>query len=490
MRKKLTFMLASALFLSACSAETDSAMDHSEMDHSEMNHSMMGHDHDEPELNNSTGENELKLPPILKSDKETEDEIYYTVDAQKGQTEIFEGYQTDTLGYNTSFLGPVIKVKKGQTVHINTKNSLDEDTTFHWHGLIISGDGDGGPHSVVKPGENKEITFKVDQDAATLWFHPHPVGNTAEQVFNGLAGLLYIEDDEAERLALPNEYGKNDFPLIIQDKTFNEEKQLNFDEVKNEDGTMGDTLLVNGTVNPSLTVGKEKVRLRILNGSNMRNYVFKLSNNEPFTQIASDGGLLNEPIELTEIQLTPSERAEIVVDFSKLEDVENLALLSDDTVVLPFNINSEQETQGSGEIPNQMNAISINEEVMSMEVSKEIELAGMAEDVTINGKKFDMDRIDFTQKMGEVEVWEIYNKPDEMGGMIHPFHIHGTQFKVISINDEEPPENLRGYKDTISLDPGDRVKLAVKFDQPGIYMYHCHILEHEDNGMMGQVKVE
>ncbi|RKD27133.1 copper oxidase [Ammoniphilus oxalaticus] len=489
MKKMLFLILASALVLSACSAKTDGDVAEPE-DHS-MDGMAMGHDHHEPDLNHSTGENELKLPPILKSDKETEDEIHYTVDAQKGQTEIFDGYQTDTLGYNSSFLGPVLKVKKGQTVHINTKNSLDEDTTFHWHGLVIAGAADGGPHSVIKPGESKEITFKVDQGAATLWFHPHPLGNTAEQVFNGLAGLFYIEDDEADQLDLPNEYGKNDFPLIIQDKTFDEEKQLNFTEVKDEDGMMGDTLLVNGTVNPSLTIGKEKVRLRLLNGSNMRNYVFKLSNDQAFTQIASDGGLLNEPIELKELQLTPSERAEIVVDFSKLQDTDQLALLTgEDTVVLPFNVKEERTGGDNVNIPKQMNSIAVTDEEKSMKVTKEIVLDGMAEDVTINGKKLDIDRIDFTQKKGEVEVWEIYNKPDEMGGMIHPFHIHGTQFKVISINDELPPENLRGYKDTVSLDSGDRVKLAVRFDEPGIFMYHCHILEHEDNGMMGQVKVE
>lgn len=464
-------------------SEVNSSKEHTE---EEVGH---GHDHDDVELKDSTGENELKIPPLLKSDKEEGDDIYYTVEAQKGETEIFKGSKTNTLGYNSSFLGPVIQMKKGQNVHINTKNSLDEETTFHWHGLKIPGHSDGGPHSVVKPGESEEISFKVNQNAATLWFHPHPEGNTAQQVFNGLAGLIYIEDDQKKKLSLPKEYGKNDFPLIVQDKTFDEDKQLNFDEVKNEDGTMGDTLLVNGTVNPRLTVGKEKVRLRILNGSNMRNYVFKLSNHQPFKQIASDGGLLNEPVELTELQLTPSERAEIVIDFSQIEDDELSLLTGDHTAVLPFKVNDTDEEKSEG-LPKDMNTISISEEEMNKKVSKELVLDGMGEDVTINDKKFDMNRIDFTQKKGETEVWEVYNKPDEMGGMIHPFHIHGTQFKVISINGEKPPANEQGYKDTISLDPGDRIKLAVKFEEEGIYMYHCHILEHEDNGMMGQVKVE
>src|SRR5699024_3841115 len=446
---------------------------------------MMGHDHDMP-LQSSTGENKLNIPLMLKSDKETEHELYYTIDAQQGQTEIFDGVQTETLGYNSSFLGPVVKLKKGQTAHIKLKNSLDEETTFHWHGLIIDGEADGGPHTVIEPGEEREITFNVQQDRATLWFHPHPEGKTAKQVFSGLAGLLYIEDDLEDTY----EYGENDFPLIIQDRTFNDQKQLDYEAVKDPDGTMGETLLINGTLNPRLTVNKEKVRLRLLNGSNMRNYTIKLSNNQNFEQIASDGGLLNEPVELNEIQLTPSERAEIVVDFCQFKTGEEVKLMMDDgTVLLPFKLN-EQGKDSESEMEQRKNPVTISDEAMQKQVSKEINLSGMGHHVSINGKKFDKDRIDLTQKQGETDVWEIYNEPDMMGGMIHPFHIHGTQFKVISINGEEPPKNLQGYKDTISLDPGDKARIAVKFEETGTYMYHCHILEHEDNGMMGQIKVE
>ncbi len=447
---------------------------------------MMGHGHGNFPLKDSTGENELKIPPILKSDKEEGNDIYYSIEAQKGKTEIFEGTETETLGYNSSFLGPVVKLKKGQTAHITLKNSLDEETTFHWHGLIIGGTADGGPHDVIQPGEEKEITFNVQQDAATLWFHPHPLGNTAKQVYEGLAGLMYIEDN-GDHLY---KYGENDFPLIIQDRTFSDNKQLDYQSAQHPDGTEGETLLINGTINPRLTVHKEKVRLRLLNGSNARNYTFKLSNNQSFQQIASDGGLLNEPVEVTEIQLTPSERAEIVIDFSQITNDEDVELImNDETILLPFQVNGEKK-EVKNEKHEPVSPVEMSKEEMQKEVSKEIVLFGMGHHVSINGKKFDMNRIDFTQKRGETEVWEIYNKPDMMGGMVHPFHIHGTQFKVISINDEDPPENLQGYKDTIALDPGDKAKIAVKFEEAGIYMYHCHILEHEDNGMMGQVKVE
>lgn len=474
------------IFLGACSSNFGNMNPFNMMKERPEGSMMMGHGQSNVPLQHSTGENELKIPPVLKSDKEDGNDVYYTIEAQKGQTEIFEGIQTKTLGYNSSFLGPVMKLKKGQTTHIKLKNSLDEETTFHWHGLIIAGDADGGPHNVIQPGEEKEITFEVKQDRATLWFHPHPKGKTAKQVFEGLAGLMYIEDDMDD----PYVYGENDIPLIIQDRTFNDQKQLDYEAVKNADGTMGETLLINGTLNPRLTVNKEQVRLRLLNGSNMRNYTLKLSNNQSFQQVASDGGLLNAPVELTELQLTPSERAEIIIDFSKIKEDEDVKLITDDgTVLLPFQVN-DRENNAQKEIQKPQNPVTISEEEMQKEVSKEIVLFGMMHHVTINGKKFDMNRIDFTQKKGETEIWEIYNKPDMMGGMIHPFHIHGTQFKVISINGEEPPANLQGYKDTISLEPGDRAKIAVKFEEKGVFMYHCHILEHEDNGMMGQVKVE
>jgi len=460
-------------------------MDDSKMDKDTMEEHMS---HNEVvSLNNSTGENELKMPPVLESDNKNK--VVYTVRAQKGETEIFDGIKTKTYGYNASFLGPVLRFSKGDTVKIRLINELDEVTTFHWHGLEVPGKVDGGPHNVLKPEEEKVIEFKVTQEASTLWFHPHPKGNTAEQVYNGLAGLIYIEDDNSKSLGLPNEYGKNDIPLIFQDKTFDDKKQLNYSAAMNEDGTIGNTLLINGTLNPKLTVKKEKVRLRLLNGSNARNYTFKLNTGDSFVQVATDGGLLNKPVTLKEITLTPSERAEIVVDFSQLNTEKDLALINEDEkILLPFEV-SDQSGENSS-IPEKMNNFSITEEEKNLPVTKKVEFFGMMDQVTINGKKFDAERIDFTQKQGVTEVWEFYNKPDAMGGMIHPVHIHGTQFKIISRNGEAPPENERGWKDSFSLKPDERVKVAIQFKYKGMYMLHCHILEHEDNGMMAQIKVE
>src|SRR5690625_1533077 len=488
---KIILLLIGILVISACSndnTQPEEEMDHSTMDQDTMDEHMS---HDEVvSLNDSTGENELNIPPMLEPDAGDDNQVEYTVRAQKGKTEIFDGTETATYGYNGSFLGPTLRFKKGDQVKITTINELDEATTFHWHGLEVSADADGGPHEVIKPEEEKVIEFEVTQEASTLWFHPHPEGKTAEQVYNGLAGLFYIEDDNSKSLGLPNEYGKNDIPLIFQDRIFDDKKQLNFSADMNEDGTIGDTLLINGTLNPRLTVNKEKVRLRLLNGSNARNYTFKLNTGDSFDQIATDGGFLNEPVTLKEVTLTPAERAEIIVDFSQLNTDEDIALINEDgSVLLPFEV-SDQKNGVASSIPGDMNNFSITEEEMNLPVTKKIELFGMMDQVTLNGKKFDPERIDFTQEQGVTEVWEIYNKPDEMGGMIHPFHIHGTQFKILSRNGKEPSKSEQGWKDTISVEPDETVKVAVQFQHKGVYMFHCHILEHEDNGMMGQIKVE
>ena len=495
------FIFVLSIFvLSACATNDDepapnensNSMEEEKEDDSDMDHDMEGHmDHDEEvSLNNSTGENELEIPPELESDNE--DEVAYTVRAQKGETEIFDGTETKTYGYNGDFLGPVLRFNKGDKVKINTINELDEETTFHWHGLEVPGEADGGPHESLQPGEEKMIEFEVTQEASTLWFHPHPDGKTAEQVYNGLAGLVYIEDDNSNNLDLPNKYGKNDIPLIFQDRTFDDNKQLNYSAAMNEDGTIGETSLINGTLNPKLTVNQEKVRLRLLNGSNARNYTFKLNTGDSFVQVATDGGFLNEPKKLDEITLTPSERAEIVIDFSKFNTEDELALINtedeDGSILLPFEVTDQ--TGKDSRVPEKLNDFSITEEEIALPVSKEVEFFGMMDKVTINGKKFDPNRIDFTQEQGETEVWEIYNKPDDMGGMIHPFHIHGAQFKVLSRDGENPSENEQGWKDTISVEPEETVQVAVQFKEKGVYMFHCHNLEHEDNGMMGQVKVE
>lgn len=487
----LASMMISLSLLGACSQvdknTTSNSTNMNGMNHSSMNMNGMNMNHGSTTaLQSSLGVNELAFPNLLKPDQEDAHSISYTIHAQQGTTEIFNGIKTQTYGYNGNFLGPVLRVKKGMNVTIHLVNDLTEDTTFHWHGLELSGNADGGPDKVLKPGESKTIHFTVQQEAATLWFHPHPMHETAKQVYKGLAGLLYIDDNHSEQLNIPKTYGENDFPLILQDRTFTADKQLNYDSVKNQDGTSGNTLLINGVVNPKLTVDHKNVRFRILNGSNMRTYKLHFDNHMTFEQIASDGGFLNKPNITKEIEIAPGERAELIVDLTKVKGNKVTLVNENNTSILPIHLKNAIEDSKTADV---LNNLAIPDRVKNQKVTKTIKLAGMGPNVTINGQTFDPNRIDFKQKQNETEVWEIENVNDMMGGMNHPFHIHGTQFQVISIDGQEPPADLSGLKDTISLKPGQKAKIAVTFHKKGVYMFHCHILEHEDNGMMGQVQV-
>lgn len=431
--------------------------------------------------------NKLKLPEILEPDFERENEVSYTLKTQRGETQLKEGRKTATMGYNGSYLGPILKMRKGQTVHIKTENNLSEETTFHWHGLKIPSDVDGGPHSPVEPNQAAQIDFEVNQEAATLWFHPHALGTTAEQVYYGLAGLIYVEDEQTDRLDLPKEYGVNDFPLILQDRNLDENNQLDYERAYNPDGVYGNTLLVNGTLNPYVEVKNEKVRLRLVNGSNARNYQLVLNNQARFYQIASDGGFLEEPVEMTSLVLAPGERAEIIIDLEDYPEGETIQLMDGETTVLDIGVKGTTDVKK--ELPRKLNTIPVRETSDSLPVKK-MTLAGMGYMVSIDGKQFDMDRIDMEETQGETAIWEIYNAPDMMGGMAHPFHVHGLQFKIISRDGKTPPLNEQGWKDTVLIEAGETVQLELEFPEKGIFMYHCHILEHEDVGMMGQVEVK
>lgn len=486
---KKTFIatiLMSAALLAACGEEAQTTeQPTSAHNHATMETTATGN-HQKLDLKDNTGENVLSFPKVLKPDHKDGSNVTYTLTAQKGTTTLFDGYETETYGYNGSLLGPTLRLEEGQHVKIHLKNDLTEATTFHWHGLEVSGKADGGPHAVIEPGAEQTIEFTVTQQAATLWYHPHPMGNTAQQVFKGLAGLLYIDDDNSQSLDLPHEYGVDDLPIILQDRTFTDNKQLDYSAVVNSDGTYGDTMMINGVVNPALKTEKKLVRLRLLNGANARNYILHFNNDMAFTQIATDGGFLEKPKKMKEILLGAGERAEILVDLSKVKG-QDVALVDDkDVTILPFKLTGDAVSEATA---TKLNTIKVDDKLANEAPTKVVKMEGMGTNVTINGKKFDEKRIDFKQKVGATEVWEIDNAITNEGGMIHPFHIHGTQFQVLSVNGEKPEASLQGYKDTITLQPGQKARIAVTFPYEGMYMFHCHILEHEDNGMMGQIEV-
>lgn len=430
-------------------------------------------------------QNLLKIPELLEDINPDPNITEYQLNVQEGQTEFIEGKLADTMGYNGSYLGPVLRFTKGQQTSITVNNNLDVPTTLHWHGLLVDGEQDGGPMQGIKPNQSWQPSFVVDQPAATLWFHPHFIGTTANQVYYGLAGLIYIEDEISKDLNLPDIYGENDIPLIIQDRNFNNDGSLDY-RTSMMGVVPGDEIIINGTIKPYLNIGHDKIRLRILNGSNSENFNLSFSDNMGFLMIASDGGLLSRPLSKKSLFLAPGERAEIVVDFGAVKN-NNVTLYNDNKQILEFKI--EGRLENSPNIPEGL--VSISEiPIGNNPVRRVFDLESMGINGTINGKYYDMARIDEEVRQNETEVWVVRN----LGGMMqtggHPFHVHGTQFQIISRDGKGPAPEERGFKDTVFVEVGEEVLLRVIFKHTGIFMYHCHILEHEDNGMMGQFRVQ
>lgn len=437
------------------------------------------------------GEVPLPIPPLLEDVNPAPGKAEFRLVAQKGTTEFLKGKQTETYGYNGDYLGPVIRVRKGDEVSVQVTNELEEGTTVHWHGLEVDGEQDGGPHAGIEPGASWNPVFTVEQPAATLWFHPHLMHKTGEQVYKGLAGLFYIEDEVSDRLDLPDEYGVNDVPLVIQDKDLDAKGRFEYDLSMHDVmmGLHGDTILVNGAVNPYWEVPRGLVRLRLLNGSNGRNYQFVFGDERVFYQIASDGGFLEQPVEMSNVILSPAERAEILVDFSGLEEGEVVELTDQGTPFMKFVGKGSRAEQVK--VPDRLAEIPAIDPSVAVR-TREFVFQGMGPHVNINGKQFEMERIDEVLKLHDTEIWEISNETRGMMGheMAHPFHAHGVQFQVLDRDGNPPPANESGWKDTVLVYPGEKVRVIATFDRKGLFMYHCHILEHEDAGMMGQFRVE
>lgn len=429
----------------------------------------------------------LNIPAILKPDKETDTDVWLTVDAQPGETQIVPGPKTKTWGYNQSLLGKTIVFQSGKTYHVTLKNTLPELTTFHWHGLDVPGPFiDGGCHAPVYRGEAKEIIFKVDQPASTTWLHAHPCPLTGWDVWHGLAAMAYVKDKHEESLAIPHNYGVDDIPIVLQDRRFHEDNQWDYDGDYDPDGNAGPTAILNGTVNPEFDVTTQKLRVRFLDGSNRREWRLHLSDDLVMTQIASDGGLLPEPVQMTKFMITCAERAEFILDFKDYKPGKKVTLYSDDMPILTFSI--KEFSKDDSKIPEHLADTPYPDPEPNAHIHQVV-MSGTDEEVMLNGKKFGMMRIDDRQELGKSEYWDITNTNHCCGGMLHPYHMHGGSFQIVSRDGKAPYPNELGYKDTVSVNPGETVRIKMKFNYEGVFMYHCHIIEHEDGGMMAQMQV-
>ena len=311
-----------------------------------------------------------------------------------------------------------------------------------------------------------------------------------------MAGMVILHDDQEEALNLPREYGINDIPVIVQDAHFGSDHHF---APGNRDfsGAMGDTLLVNGTVGPYLDVTTDTVRLRLLNASPARTYDFGFDDGRGFDLVGTDGGLLRAPARLKGIRLSPGERAEIVVHvtpgetFTMRSTPPDLGMPKQLSATNGGNdrfdvleLRSGKSLRHLGALPGTLVPIQRLKPPASAPLQR-FELNGHQ----INGKRMDLNRIDTTVTLGRTSVWDFRNAMD----LPHNFHIHDVQFQVLSIDGHEPPVELSGWKDTVYLAPHVRYRLIMTFsdytDRRMPYMYHCHLLAHEDAGMMGQFLV-
>jgi bilirubin oxidase len=439
---------------------------------------------------------QLVIPPLAESTVDGQGRRVFDLTVQAGQSEFTPGQSTDTLGMNSDYLGPTLRARRGEHVQINVHNALDEITTMHWHGMHLPAEADGGPHQQIDPGGTWSPGWQVDQPAATLWYHPHPHGETETHVYRGLAGMFILDDDVEAGLDLPRDYGVDDIPVIVQDKTFDDDGQL-IEGNRQHPGMLGNTLLVNGTVGPYHEVGHKRVRLRLLNGSTARTYSFGFSDDRDFALIGTDGGLLTEPHRTDRIRLSPGERAEIVLTMQPDEDVvlrsyppelgadgttNRQAGGEDSFDVLELRAGAILES--SPPVPDRLVDIPRLDPGDASE-TRQFELRSR----TINGEQMDMNRIDEVVTVGRSEIWEVENGH----GQIHNFHIHDVQFQVLDIDGELPPPELAGWKDTVFLPPRTTIRLIMRFtdyaDPSTPYMFHCHLLRHEDRGLMGQFVV-
>ncbi len=453
--------------------------------------------------------------PLMIPDTMSGTEFY--LELQHGTHSFLPGTSSATMGANGSILGPTLIINKGDSIHLSVKNSIGDTTTIHWHGLHVAPENDGGPHTSIAPGEVWNPRFKVRDEAATYWYHPHLHHRTNYHVTMGLSGLILVRDSVEQSLNLPRAYGVDDFPLVLQTKHLDSLHQI--DPNSNQDWLP----MVNATVDPVLEVPAQWVRFRVLNGSSQRSFNLGLSNQSLFYQIASDAGLLEEPYPTNRLLLSPGERAELMINFATMQD-SILSLMSYASEIpsgifgaqnpgmnpnmaldnyhpnplnganfqmLQFQV-VESNNQANTELPAFLTEVephNPNQRDLKRVLEFSPMMMGMNQlnsHFLINNQSFSMDVINYEIPLNNMETWTLRNN----SAMAHPFHVHDVPFYILSRNGAAPPINERGRKDVVLVYPMEEVEIILHFIthyNPDIpYMYHCHLLPHEDHGMMGQ----
>jgi blue copper oxidase len=460
----------------------------------------------------SLAQNALYIPPALTGK-------IFNLNVQQGKTIFYDEIPTPTYGVNGVWMAPTIIANKGDSITIHVTNKLDVKTTMHWHGFHVAAHNDGGPHQIILPSATWSPSFKIRNNAATFWYHPHGANQTEQQVSKGIAGFFIVKDSVEKTLNLPRTYGVDDIPLNIQTRAFDVLKQIAIAD------HMDTAIFVNGTLNAMFNAPAQVVRFRLLNGSSMRTYNFGLSNGQTFYQIATDGGMKDSSLAVKRLTLSPGERTEILVNFSGM--TEQTVYLKSFASELPkgifgaaavgYGVDTIQgysenflngadfnllqlkigmpTTSSVSNIPialipykplDKTSATNFRTIVFDTLRASPIDSPNLAEGpFGINNKSFDMDRIDETVYLNTTEIWAIQNKTL----VAHPFHIHDIQFNVIERGGKPPLPTDKGWKDVVLVMPHDSAKFIARFtdfaDNTVPYMFHCHLLHHEDDGMMG-----
>lgn len=432
---------------------------------------------------------------------------------------LIKGRPGSLSGDEESYLGPTIRVRRGDRVRIRFENRLRAESIIHWHGLHVPEAADGHPRFAVPTGGQYDYDFSVKNRAGTYWYHPHPHGQTGHQVYGGMAGFFLVTDDEEQAARLPTE--DHDIPLVIQDRTLDSDNRLVYltgGMMERMIGMLGDRILVNGKPDFTLAADTRAYRLRLLNGSNSRIYRLAWSDGTPLAIIGSDGGLLEKPVFRDYVYLAPAERIDLWADFSRLAVGPGPMLLSlpfgsgaptrgpmgrgrgipkppNGAPFALFKIDIRRTARESLALPERLSepAFPGAETAVNRSAPRRFRLFMRHMTGTINGRTFQMEAVaeDEIVRLGTNEIWEIVNVPagGHMMGMMnqpHPIHLHGLQFRVLErrgVNHDGYVD--AGWKDTVLIMPGEGVRLLVRFrDYPGMFLYHCHNLEHEDAGMM------
>ncbi len=455
---------------------------------------------------------------------------FYRVQAQAIASRVHRDLKpTRFWSFGPSAPGPTFETRSGEPLLVEWVNSLPNEhflpidhsihgaeadkpavrTVVHLHGAKTGPESDGYPEDWIIPGKSSLYYYPNEQDAAMLWYHDHALGINRLNVYAGLLGAFFIRDNVEDALNLPK--GKCELPLILYDRLLTRDGQLIYPtsgipEAPWVPEVFGNAILVNGKLFPYLEVEPRRYRLRVLNGSNARTYHLAFANDAPFHQIGTDQGLLAAPAPLSEIDIAPAERADLIVDFSEHRGAQ-ITLKSDAFTVMQFRVSTTKVTETSSlpallrPVPRIPESQAVRTRLLTLD--EYVNKAGNSAMLLLNASHWKMP---ITEKpvLGSTEIWTLINPTNDT----HPIHLHLVRFQILDRQNYEPwlfqaKRQLRftgapqppnpgeaGWKDTLQAYSHMVTRIIVPFEGfTGRYVWHCHILEHEDNEMMRPYEV-